>query len=252
MRLAASHPRIVAYEQYPLEFRPALFSLYPDYPIMGDMRAGSWQFENDQELLHEFLRTGRRLPYENVVKIYAALSRPLSKDPLYFIEKCPVGLDLARAQAALKEFRCVLLVRDPRDVVLSVMAFNRKRGSYALREKEGDTDEELIMKFKRGYDHVISKLSTIEHAHLVRYEDLAVSGESALAALFAWLGVENDPRTVRRCIARAASMEDGRHRTSMSLESSVERWRREMPAHWDELCSRHFGSILAQFGYPPR
>jgi hypothetical protein len=36
MRVLASHHRIVAYEDYPLEFRPALFSLYPDYPVMRE------------------------------------------------------------------------------------------------------------------------------------------------------------------------------------------------------------------------
>ena len=68
MRLLASHPAIVAYEEYPLEFRPALFSLYPDYTIMSKILAREWNFEGNQELFYEPSKIQGTLPFENVEK----------------------------------------------------------------------------------------------------------------------------------------------------------------------------------------
>jgi hypothetical protein len=252
MRVLASHHQIVAYEEYPLEFRPALFSLYPDYPVMRQMLFNEWHFEGDQELLNEPLRTRGTLPFENVAKIYSAIARTASKQPLYFAEKCPPGLDFGIIQQRLSVFRCLLLVRDPRDVVLSVRAFNRKRGFFALREQEGMTAEDLIVEFKRGYIKIMDKLSSIKGAHLIRYEDIVLQGGTTLNRLFDWLGVDSDESVIQNCVLCAASTEDGKHRTSASLQASVGRWRTEMPEDWHELFAKHFGSILPYFGYPEK
>lgn len=252
MRLLASHPEIVAYEEYPLEFRPALFSLYPDYPVMAGMLAHEWHFECSQKLLYEPWQARGALPLENVAPIYAAIARAAHKQPRYFVEKCPVGLDFGLIEQRLPEFRCLLLVRDPRDIVLSTRAFNRKRGTFAFREAEGISIEDLIFALKRGYGHIMFKESSIRNAHLVRYEDVASDDGISLRRLFEWLGVAADDSTIRDCRSRAAAMENGEHQTSASLAASVERWRREMPAEWRELFARHFAAILRYFGYPEK
>jgi len=249
MRLLASHPEIVAYEKYPLEFRPALFSLYPDYPVMRDMLGAEWRFEGNRELFYDPVKAHGVLTAENVAKIYAAIAREAHKQPSHFAEKCPIGLDFGLIIERYSKFRCLLLVRDPRDVILSVRAFNRKRGTFALREKEGYSVEDLMVEYRRGYVHIMSKMSSIKDAHLVRYEDIASNTGPILTRLFDWLGVDASDKTLRECTLRAASMENGNHRTSASLEASVERWRNEMPADWHELFAKHFGSILPYFGY---
>lgn len=249
MRLLSSHPEIVAYEDYPLEFRPALFSLYPDYPVMRGLGDGEWKFEGSGDLLYEPIKSCGTLPLENVVKIYAAIASAASKRPRYFAEKCPVGLNFALIQERLPTFRCVLLVRDPRDIILSARAFNRRRGFYSFREEEGSSVEDHIISFKRGYKHIITKMTSIKDAYLLRYEDLVLDGENTLRGLFEALGVSASVDTVRACLSRAASLEGGEHRTSASSEASVGRWRNEMPADWHALFKKHFGSILPHFGY---
>jgi hypothetical protein len=216
------------------------------------MLAGEWRFDGVQELLTGPLKTSGVLPFENVEKIYSSVAREAGKQPLYFAEKCPPGLDFGIIQQRLSAFRCLLLVRDPRDVILSVRAFNKKRGFFALREQEGMAAEELIIEFKRGYTHIIDKMSSIQGAHLIRYEDIVLQGAATLRRLFDWLDIDDDETTIERCVSRAASMENGQHLTSASLRASVERWRREMPEAWQELFAKHFGPILQYFDYPAR
>jgi len=249
MRLLASHPAIVAYEEYPLEFRPTLFSLYPENPILQPFPLNAWKFEGSRELLFEPMAAHGGLPLESVGPIYAAIASAMGKSPRYYVEKCPVGLDLARLAQRLPRFRCLLLVRDPRDIVLSARAFNRKRGSYDFREQKGATVEEHIAAFRHSYDHVAKKLASIAGAHLVRYEELALDGLNALRGIFDWLGIESSDGLVEACMRRAAQMETGEHRTSASLEASVGRWRREMPADWHAYFAKHLGPALARFGY---
>jgi hypothetical protein len=249
MRLFASHPQIIAHEDYPLEFRPALFSLYPNHPIIKNTASGHLRFDDDEVLLYGPLRKTGAITYDHVRKIYDSIATTYGKKPAYFVEKSPIALDLNDIRSHFPSARFIVLLRDPRDVILSVRAFDRRRGFHGFTEQSGDTDEQVVLKYKEGYE-LLSKLATTNGIDVVRYEDIALSAERAMSAVFSSLCIESDPTVINACMIRAASMEDGRHRTTESLRASVERWRMEMPGHMKALFERHFASILSRLHYP--
>jgi hypothetical protein len=135
--------------------------------------------------------------------------------------KTPRGLD--RRKRRYRGKRVVLLVRDPRDVVVS-MYFERSRRERAysgtlsefLHERRGSLDTIL------GYYNVWARSRGIPSELLVvRYEDLRRDTERELERLLAFLGVRDVAAATVREAVRFASFESMREMESTgSLESN--------------------------------
>ena len=135
-------------------------------------------------------------------------------------------------RAALPRFRAITLLRDPRDVYLSILAFNDKReGTSPIGRAPGEPVERWRERFietqRRRLRWIAEVLADGEQdeAFVVRYEDLVGDLAAEAARIEAMLGVTLSPKVV---------LEDKRlraeHATSASAEASVGRWRREMSA----------------------
>lgn len=74
--------------------------------------------------------------------------------PRYFAEKCLPGHIPLLTHELYPEARAIFLVRDFRDMVCSVLAFNRKRGFQAFDRERVETDEECV----RVVRHRVAKL----------------------------------------------------------------------------------------------
>jgi hypothetical protein len=174
--------------------------------------------------------------------------------PRYFVEKYlpheTVPDLLAELYGGARE---VILVRDFRDILCSVIAFNRKRGYEAFgRGGEGGDAEYVRGPLRQSATTLAERLRGTEtRPHLVRYEDLIQDPERALTELFEQLELDADPErvaeTLRRAEASSASM--SHHRTTSDPAASIGRWREDLPGEIAEICNDALGPLLAEFGY---
>lgn len=241
MRLMSSHPHVVARQDYPLEFQPFLYALFPENTLVRSRTAPD-------------LGNPERFLIADAMAVYADMARAAGKRARYLVEKLPGGLDAERILAAVPTTRFLWLVRDPRDVLLSARAFDAKRGYRGFREQDGDSDETVVLKYVTGFQNVL-RAAGVTKPKIVRYEELVGPrsvAEAVLADVFSSLGLDASAEVVRQSFHFAASAEDGRHVTSLATEQSAHRWRSEMPAHLIDLFAQHFGTILPQLGYAVR
>jgi len=174
--------------------------------------------------------------------------------PRYFVEKYlphqAVPDLLAEMYSGARE---VILVRDFRDTLSSVIAFNRKRGWDAFGRSEGGDDAEYVRGALRQSVETLAERLRSEGTgpRLVRYEDLVLEPEPALSELFAALGLDADPALVSETVERAkqstASMDH--HRTTSDPAASIGRWREDLPEEIAAVCNEELGPLLAEFGY---
>lgn len=188
---------------------------------------------------------------DRIAGFYAALAAAEGRTGArFFAEKHLPG---AASRQLLGELfpglREVVLVRDLRDMLCSVLAFNARRGYAAFQRELFPGDAEYVASL-RGPALALRDAAR-SGAHVVRYEDLLGDPPATLQRLFAALGLEAGEPVVQEVLARAAAAEpdeQARHRTSPS-GGSVGRWRRDLPEPLARCCAEHLGDVLREFGY---
>jgi Sulfotransferase family len=173
---------------------------------------------------------------------------------VYFAEKFlldPVLLDLT-----LELFpagREVILVRDFRDRLSSVFAWNEKRGERGFgHEEEMSKAEYLTERVRIDAAELLERWRRAgDAAHLVRYEDLILEPEETLRDLLEFLGIEAGPEAVAGTLEAASQPREllDQHRTVSDPKATIGRWRRDLPAELAEECNEILAPVLEGFGY---
>ena len=148
--------------------------------------------------------------------------------------------------------RELFLVRDFRDMVASMRAYNARKGYGDFGRGKAASEAAWLQELRRG-------IVALRHAWrergesgtLVRYEDLVRTPETTLPPLLAALGLDASPLLVDRLIASAAPdvPELREHGTAGSPRASIGRWRADLPAELQGAVGEAFGDLLAEFGY---
>ncbi|GIU83248.1 MAG: hypothetical protein KatS3mg008_0023 [Acidimicrobiales bacterium] len=140
--------------------------------------------------------------------------------------------------------RILYLVRDPRDVWCSRIAFDPAGRGFrrAPRTSRARHLHETLQKMRKNLERIPERPSEAEL--VVRYEDLVLRRADEARRLSLWLGVELDPTAPPPDPARAA-----RHMTSTSASSSIGRWRRELDREVARAFETVLGEQLDRFGY---
>lgn len=171
-----------------------------------------------------------------------------------FIEKCSPATCV---QDLLWDFypgaEELFLVRDFRDVVCSILAYNEKRGVPGFGREQVDDDVGYVSRFAESVKQLLASWrARRERAHLLRYEDLISNPRQALASVFRHLQVEDDDAVVDGVLSEAMAMTpaaQAAHRTAPSAAESVGRWRRDLEPELLEACEKAFADELHEFGY---
>jgi GT2 family glycosyltransferase len=220
-------------------------------PLPGrlrDPRIAQWLGRDGVEMLAGFVQS-------RVEDFYLEIAREEEKPRArFFAEKAWPDYSSPRIVSELYPGgREIILMRDPRDIVCSVLGFNAKRGIASFGAESTVGEEELIRRRREGAVRMLeSWRERSGSAHLLRYEDLILEPESTLADVFAYLGVAADAATVRRVIRDAQNtLPDAQsgHRTSTSAEASIGRWKHDLSPRQQEVCQEVFGDVLEAFGY---
>jgi hypothetical protein len=183
----------------------------------------------------------------------------------YFVEKCqPHQLAPDLLGEIYPAAREVILVRDFRDMLCSVIAFSRKRGYEAFGRSDGGGDAEYVRtNLLQSATALAQRLrATATRPHLVRYEDLIQAPEQTFTELLTYLELDADSDLVQDTLQRAAestlSMQhpgsgqevDLRaHRTTDDPAASIGRWREDLPEEVAAVCNEVLGPLLIEFGY---
>lgn len=172
----------------------------------------------------------------------------------YFAEKFlldPVLLDLTTE--VFPRAREVILVRDFRDRLSSVFAWNEKRGDHGFgHDAEMSKAEYLVERVRADADDLIDRWQRRgAEALLVRYEDLILEPQATLTGLFEYLGVAADEPAVRAVLEQANQPTEllDRHRTVSDPVQTIGRWRRDLPADLAAESNELLAPVLETFGY---
>jgi hypothetical protein len=276
LALLSSHPKIVAYRPFQTEARAAgywmgvLRTLAEPRSYMqmifveaseerwwtGDHRATvplrvaepelpRWLGSGNVESVASMCQARIDAFYRHVARIERRSERT------HFAEKAFPGYTGRMIRELYPQGREIVLVRDPRDVVCSVLAYNAKQGrSMWLR---GPSDEREWLGNLAGQ---VTKLieSAREGAQLVRYEDLISEPDGTLTALLDSLGFDASAATVSQVLEDATTVmphAQAQHQTSGSIERSIGRWRQDLTGERRDACAEAFDGLLEQLGYEP-
>jgi hypothetical protein len=281
MRLLAEHPGIVTYRQYPYEIRPAKYWLHL-FRILSGVPDPSKVVGQPQEFHLETLAVGAnpfRAPAFSALPALEAWAGTDYRERVaaFALESIDQWYDLAaEAQGepgatyfAEKQFpdqfprlvwslypngREVILVRDFRDMVSSMLAYNRKRGYDDFSRRGRESDEAWIESLVPGVNELARAWKRRgDRAHLVRYEDLIADPTTILNGLFAYLDLDHSPAAVAQVIARvtADSSELSRHQTTRDPAASIGRWRQDLSPELQAATNEAFEFALSAFGYDP-
>ena len=281
MRMLAAHPAVVIYARPPYEARAAKYWLHVlsrlGAPTLSGKRVGS-----PTEFHLETLAVGGNPFFTSEFaawpEVEAWMGRDYVRDLAAFCQRSIDGWYLATAQAqgqpieevayfAEKHFadgysrlmrelypdtREIFLVRDFRDMVASMLAYNERKGYGDFGRVRYATDAEWVAGLGRGAAVLRNAWRERDgDATLVRYEDLVQRPADVLPSLLAAIGLAVNPEIVDHLIAssRPDRPELQGHGTAASPDASIGRWRHDLPTELQPVVQETFCELLAEFGY---
>lgn len=280
MRLLGEHPAVCAYRRYPSEIRGGKYWLHL-FRVLAAPADPTKKLGKPSQFHEEPLAVGANPFYAAAFGAYpeveawsgsdyvddlagfalrsvdgwygrvaAAQGQP---DAAYFAEKGFPDDFPPLFHELWPGTREIFLVRDFRDMVASMIDYNRRKGVGDFSRDRYATDAAWI----EGLRAAVSRLGEgwrqrQGSARLLRYEDLVADPAPILADLFAFLELPADAATVDGVLARASAEtpELRAHGTSGSPAASLGRWRRDLDAETAATVERAFGGLLRDFGYP--
>jgi hypothetical protein len=183
----------------------------------------------------------------------AAAGKPRAR---YLVEKAPPGFPRSVAEVSEEldpRTREIVLVRDFRDTVCSMLAYTRKMGVRGFGPQPDASVQDSIRWMgevgAKGLAGYVERRGT--GAHVLRYEDVVRQPEATLTRLLEYIGADAAPQTVADMLARLEADRERReaHATTDSTQRSVGRWRRELDADHQALAEELLRPQLDAFGY---
>jgi glycosyltransferase involved in cell wall biosynthesis len=163
-----------------------------------------------------------------------AQHRNVRMDVFYYAEK---HLNTWMVDTAeLPDVRVVALLRDPRDIQVSIGAFELTKGKASGEDR--DRLLQVVERHRQRLRWIVGLLESGE-APVVSYEDMVRDLPSVARRLEEWLGVELQPGAVEsdRVLRR-------RHMTAGSVEESIGRWKQELDPRVAEMFTDELGPEL--------
>lgn len=276
MRLLLDQPEIVARDEYPYETRQARYwahafkvladpghrevtshpnTFYSDINVVGHNpyhfggfgdEMGDWFGRESIEHLAGFIQA-------SIDGFYLSLAQKQGREtPRYFAEK-QLPDHIPRVLRELYDgVREIFLVRDPRDMFASIIAFNKKRGSLCFGAENAVDEHDLlarlrqdVMKFMRSWQ------SRRRDSILIKYEDLVLRPRETLGQVFDYLRVASVEERTKAAISSLshASRDLKHHGTSSDAAASIGRWKSDFDGAFLTQIDDAFDDGLVSFGY---
>jgi hypothetical protein len=147
----------------------------------------------------------------------------------------------------------IYLFRDPRDMALSILAYNRRNRLPGFGSEHAGTGIEFIDAVADAVAGMLALFEADDTAPLlVRYEDVIREPEREMTRILARCGLDASVPSVDQLLAAASRQlpEMDQHRTSPDANGSVGRWRRDLDPARQVLWTEKFSDVLGAGGYP--
>jgi hypothetical protein len=132
----------------------------------------------------------------------------------------------------------------------SALAFNRRRGTEDFGMDGARTDQEFLNVTRERVMGLVSSVrSRKNEVFIMKYEDLVSNPMAAVSAALEYAGVAGDTELVKEIVTKAGLVDRDVHRTSVSIASSIGRWREDLPRALQGRCDQAFAEALDAFGY---
>lgn len=212
-----------------------------------DREIQEWMGVKGVDALAAFCQSRIEALYEEIAQHFGR------DDVVYFAERYVPTVAPYLMWEMYPNARELVLVRDFRDMVSSIMAFDAKRGFYGFDRPAGESDEDYVRRLgERVTMRLLGSWSRRKDvAHLVRYEDLVRQPDETIDRILAYLGLDRDASIVEqmRVSLWERSSETERHRTTADPEASIGRWERDLTPSIQRVVEEAFGPALEAFGY---
>jgi hypothetical protein len=146
----------------------------------------------------------------------------------------------------------IFLVRDIRDMLASIKAFNIKRNQAGFGANQYSDEMNFISHIVDGYNLLAREYSQrATKGFLVHYEDLVQEPGATIMAMLNYVGLDSSPQVMENLIGvvRNENNEVFQHRTSQSQNASVGRWRTDLSPEIQAVARELAGQALLSFGY---
>jgi hypothetical protein len=280
VRMLAAHPEVVAYR--PFEYEPRVATYWIGvFKSLADPAAyrrqlaptgtinGTWWL-GEQSPLPRPARDPQLDPWldvtavgelaafaqQRVERLYAEVAAAQGRpEAAFFVEKYRADAVPELVLELYPRAREVMLVRDFRDMIASMFAYNSKRGRAGFRRDQSASDRDYVIN-----DVGVSVAAIADawrrrsrSAHLLRYEDLILRPEETVQALLGHLGLDAGAAAVAPMLASLQSRDGGSegHRTVADPRESIGRWRNDLSEEVAAACAEALGPSLETFGYEP-
>lgn len=277
MSLLSAHPGVVMHRIYPYEIFPGKYWLHMlrvlaepanhvESSQVEDFSDDIWRVGHNpfhtapitdrpelaQLLGRSYVERLAAFCQNSIDDFYMAVATFQEKDkPEFFAEKLIPDHVPCVAWSIYPDAREIVLVRDFRDVICSIFAFNAKRNTASFGRDRFATDEEYVVYVGKGAEKLLeSWKSRSAMSKLVHYEHLVRRPTETLHGILDYLGLDRRPELLEEMVRQAfANSELDYHRTSRSAEESIGRWRSELPPSLRPVCQEALGDVLAELGY---
>jgi hypothetical protein len=278
MTLLINHPRIVAMKIHPYEVRVSNYWMrvlkvlgsprLPGEKLTDDLFGnksnvvGSNPFTKNQFMMGESLQKWLDEDYleklavfcqSNIDEYYKKVAADQKQEqPKYFSEKIPPSTTQDLLWGLYPQAREIILVRDFRDTVCSMLAFDKKRGFSGFGKRADKSDAQFIRELRSRVKQLQQNwLERKDRAYLVRYEDIILEPQKTLKSILEYLGIEYTTSEVDKIISisNENTEELNSHKTSKSVVSSIGRWKQDLSLSLKQVCQESFGDVSEYFGY---
>jgi hypothetical protein len=146
--------------------------------------------------------------------------------------------------------REVFMVRDFRDMLASMYAFDEKIGFVQFGRQFAESDAQHVQRLGRRAARLLASFrAEADRAPLVRYEDLVNDPDATLATLLERLELDGGPATVAAMRKGLERSDVAHHVTTDDPAQSIGRWRRDLPPALQDTAQEAFAPALEGFGY---
>lgn len=143
------------------------------------------------------------------------------------------------------------MVRDPRDIVASMRAFNARHEGRLFGRPEAKDDDDHFRRTVLGIGLRFAELDRTASPGLrrmvVRYEDFIRDVGGHAAALGELIGTRLDPQVLAE-----GDEQQRRHATAETVEATIGRWRRDLMPVEAAYVERRLRSLMGRLGYLAR